>query len=389
MTKKYKVIHSCTSLSFSGLERYVLDLADWQNRNQVDVLLVCRESSELFEHAKKRNIPTWTITKDVKKGPLAWLQLKRGWKELNHSDKNIILHMHAGGEPQFHLPWLIARPKNLSKIILQFHLWITLSKHDLWHRFIYSRIDEVWCSSASAKKQLIKILPFTKKYRAVNYGRNIQKMNDFLVHHSDSRNQLRKEFGIPSSAILFLNVSRIEPIKGALEYFESFCNIAKKNENIYALLVGDVSPNNAEAKICFEKIKSQHLQLPQNIQKRFIMPGYRSDYLELLNASDFYVLPSYEECMSLALLDALIMGLPVVGTNSGGTPFVVRENENGFLVEPQSVHALEIGLQKAYEVVSVSSEKYKTMVNQSKAIGELHDQEKIFKTILLSYQESV
>src|SRR5207253_5967151 len=51
----------------------------------------------------------------------------------------------------------------------------------------------------------------------------------------------------------------------------------------------------------------------------------------LLAAADLFLLPSQNESFGLSALEALASGVPVVGTNAGGLPEVIRDGETGFL----------------------------------------------------------
>jgi len=68
-----------------------------------------------------------------------------------------------------------------------------------------------------------------------------------------------------------------------------------------------------------------------------IVSGQRK--IDLFRSSDLFVLPSYTEGFSLALLEALFHGLPVVTTNVGGSPDIVK-TANGILIEPGDVDGL-------------------------------------------------
>jgi glycosyltransferase involved in cell wall biosynthesis len=336
------VVHSCTSNSFSGLERYVADLAQWQHENGVRTYLLCREFSELHQHALKNKIPTLTISKEVKKGPFAWIELKSVWKKILSEEKEIVLHFHAGGEPLFHLPWILNRAFSLKKVILQYHLWINHSKKNLWHKFIFSLIDEVWCSSEAAQKHLFQLLPVDElKIKVLPYGRDTEKLEVIKKHWHENREKIRSQFQIPQEAVVGLSISRIETIKGIRELFHAFVETAKKENNFYFILIGNASPQNKEAESLENEIREKLKALPSEIAKRWIAPGFLSSTELFYCAADFYVLPTYEECMSLALLDAVLMDLPLIGTNSGGTPWVVRENETGVLVRPADKQDLE------------------------------------------------
>ena len=63
--------------------------------------------------------------------------------------------------------------------------------------------------------------------------------------------------------------------------------------------------------------------------------GPRPDVPDLLNAMDIFVLPSYSEGLSLALLEAMAAGKPVIATAVGGTPEVVTDGDNGLLIPPR------------------------------------------------------
>lgn len=52
--------------------------------------------------------------------------------------------------------------------------------------------------------------------------------------------------------------------------------------------------------------------------------------------SDVFVLPSLSEGFPVVSLEAMASGLPIVATKVGGLPEIVKDGENGFLVEPKS-----------------------------------------------------
>jgi hypothetical protein len=387
--KNLKIIHSCTSHSFSGLERYVVELASWQNSSKIDVLVFCRKNTEIFRQCMIRSIPVWAIGEHEKKGPLLWTKMAFSWskifKEATKKNQNLILHMHAGGEPWFHLPWLMVRAKNLKKIILQYHLWINHKKKDPFHKALFSKIDEIWCSSNSAKEHLLKLLPKEESsFKVIPYGRDIKKVLE-VKNNLKLKEQYRKNFKIPLDACVGVCVSRIEPIKGIQELIHSFIKVANEYTNFYLILVGAPSPQDDSALILYKKIEDEIKKLNENIKSRLILTGNRSDYLEIMSAGDFYILPSYEECMSLAMLDALILGLPVLGTNSGGTPSVVKNNINGFIFEPRSEGSLTQALKKIIDIFLNDKDKFLKLKKETSFAEQEFNQEKIFKKILNFY----
>ncbi|MGV1098221.1 glycosyltransferase family 4 protein [Thiovibrio sp. JS02] len=74
--------------------------------------------------------------------------------------------------------------------------------------------------------------------------------------------------------------------------------------------------------------------------------GNRTDVHELLPDAAMFVLSSRREGLPMVLLEAMASGLPVVATNVGGIPEVVKEGDNGFLAPPENPESLaeKIGL---------------------------------------------
>jgi glycosyltransferase involved in cell wall biosynthesis len=68
--------------------------------------------------------------------------------------------------------------------------------------------------------------------------------------------------------------------------------------------------------------------------------GYRTDVLDVLAASDVFLLGSAHEGYPVSLMEALALGLPVVATAVGGIPDAVHTGVEGFLVPPRDPHAL-------------------------------------------------
>ena len=97
------------------------------------------------------------------------------------------------------------------------------------------------------------------------------------------------------------------------------------------------------------------------------------DKINAFKSADIFVLPSYSEGFSTAILEAMSAGLPVIATNVGAAPEIIENGVNGYIVEPGDIGGLRMSIQKLidnYELrvkmgainFQLSKEKYNTDV---------------------------
>lgn len=147
---------------------------------------------------------------------------------------------------------------------------------------------------------------------------------------------VRQEFGIPPEAAVVAIMGRLVREKGYAEFFAAARQLAPRLPHVRFLVIGDAvtsEHDNAKAEILAAA------QAPELVG-RVHFTGLRSDVPRLLAASDVFTLPSYREGMPVSILEAMMMGLPVVATRIRGCREEVIDGETGFLVEPRSAEEL-------------------------------------------------
>ena len=143
-----------------------------------------------------------------------------------------------------------------------------------------------------------------------------------------SQSQSREFLGYGEEKnILF--VGRLEPLKGLDVLFRAVAALEDLGNITLNVVGGD---ENSQEKARLQTLASR-MKLTQNV--RFI-GSVRHDELPLhYNAADVCVLPSHYESFGLAALEAAACGRPVVASQVGGLPAIVRNGSTGFLVEPK------------------------------------------------------
>lgn len=79
------------------------------------------------------------------------------------------------------------------------------------------------------------------------------------------------------------------------------------------------------------------------------------------------VLPSYNEGLPMAVLEAMSYGLPIVSTKVGDIPVAVKDGVNGYIVEPGDIVALKDSLQK---MLSMNDKEWQKFSDNSRKITE-------------------
>jgi glycosyltransferase involved in cell wall biosynthesis len=150
--------------------------------------------------------------------------------------------------------------------------------------------------------------------------------------------QLREEFAIPDSGFVYVNVGRLAPQKGQSYLLHAFKQIAVQHPDIYLAFVGD-GPLHGE----LEELAST-LEISDRV--RFL--GRRGDIGACLELGDAFVFPSLFEGLPLAPIEAMLKGLPCIGTRIGPMQEIVTNRENGLLVAHGSVSELADAMTEIY-----------------------------------------
>ena len=142
----------------------------------------------------------------------------------------------------------------------------------------------------------------------------------------------RAALGVPAEAVVLACVARLDPQKGLDVLIEAAAHLRGTFE---LWMIGD-GPLEATLR---EQARAR------GIAGRMRWLGAREDVPALLAAADVFVLPSRFETSSIALLEGMAAGLPVVATDVGDTGRLVGQGRAGRIVAPDDAAALAAALQ--------------------------------------------
>jgi glycosyltransferase involved in cell wall biosynthesis len=152
------------------------------------------------------------------------------------------------------------------------------------------------------------------------------------------RERLRKEIMGNHSGSLIITVGRFSRAKGYEDMIDAFHLLSQRAHKPKLLMVG------AGSHVQSIREQIEDLKLNQSV----ILAGEREDVHHLLALSDVYASSSHREGLPLAVLEAMMVGLPVVATSVGDIPNVVTE-ETGVVVPPHRPELLAAALEDLLE----------------------------------------
>ncbi len=127
-------------------------------------------------------------------------------------------------------------------------------------------------------------------------------------------------FGKGKSVII--HISNFRPVKRTNDVIKTF-ELIQREVDCHLLMVGD-GP---------EQCKAYKLAENKNIISRVHFLGKQTDIVRLLSMSDLFLLPSDSESFGLVALEAMACGVPVIASNTGGIPEVIKNGDTGYLCD--------------------------------------------------------
>ena len=207
--------------------------------------------------------------------------------------------------------------------------------------FVYERFTEYFF-----RRHAIAVVTVADHARARLIGRGVPAGKITVIHNaiedsapSPARDKVRaawrQRWGVREDEVLIGAVGRLDPIKGHRHLIEAFEAVAGLSARARLIIIGD-GPDRA-------RLEAVVRQSPA--ADRILLPGQISRADEALPAFDIYALPSLSECCSIALLEAMRSGLPIVATAVGGNPESIVHEKEGLLVPAGDAVALASALE--------------------------------------------
>ena len=149
---------------------------------------------------------------------------------------------------------------------------------------------------------------------------------------------VRAELGVPADARLVAVFGRVDESKGQHILVQAASKIVQECPQAYFVFVGHADPAIQQG--------LWEVACQSGVGDRLRFTGVRDDVARLMDAMDVVALPSPTEACSMAIIEAMTLGKPVVATRAGGNPELIQDGVTGYLTarDPAAVGSAIVSL---------------------------------------------
>jgi glycosyltransferase involved in cell wall biosynthesis len=231
-------------------------------------------------------------------------------------------------------------------------------------RHYFRQTDVILCNSEYTRQQALTI-------------RGVRPDKVKIVYCGHDEFEIKNHERKAKDKICILFVGQIKAYKG-IDYLLKAVSLLSNN-NFIVNIVGNIRAD-----------VNYYGHITSLIEKFFIKDkvvfhghiNNREKLSKFYTEADIFVLPSLVEGFAIVLLEAMSFGLPIVATNAGAIPELVKDNENGFLVPPADAKALAIALNRLMDSLELREKLGANGLNFYQANQEFYSWDKVGERIM-------
>jgi glycosyltransferase involved in cell wall biosynthesis len=335
-------VHLTSSTFFGGPERQMLGLAEALRPRARTILVSFREAGRcrpFLDEARRRGFEARAVEHDTPRARAAIEDVRN----LLQSFRADVLCCH--GYKADLLGQCAARRTGVPVVAVS-RGWTGESRrvrlYERLDRWALRRMDRVVCVSAGQASQVRRAGVREGRIVVVRNAIDLRRFGGF-----DPRSREEMLAWFPKAPARLIGAAgRLSPEKGFGVLIAAAKTVARADGSCGFVLFGE-GPLRAELAAGIAAA---------GLAGRFVLMGFRSDLDRLLPGLDLLVLPSFTEGLPNVALEACAARVPIVATAVGGTPEVVLDGVNGYLVPPRDPAALAGRIRDAIRDESVRHE---------------------------------
>ena len=333
---KSKIAYLISSKSWGGLEMNQLRNARWMCDAGFEVVLFCQENSSVHNAAKTEEGIDVQVIPPHKK----YYDFKCGKSLARTIDTLNITHLIVRDTRDISLA-VIAKRHAKNKLHLSYFMEMQLgvSKRNFLHTLRFSYIDMWSCPLNWLHQQVLELTKMKpEKVVVIPSGIDLTEVNNTITVQ-----QARSILDLPQEATIVGLIGRIDKQKGQLILLQALQLM--KNERVAICFLGESTFG--EADIYANELKD--FVEDNKLENRVFFRPFRKDISVFYRAIDRLVMATNSETFGMVTLEALAHGVPVIASNSGGSPELLEYGRIGFLFEPMNPASLAEKLERSLD----------------------------------------
>lgn len=211
------------------------------------------------------------------------------------------------------------------------------------HRFFLRSAHRYVAISSALKSELERSGLAPEKCRYIPNGVDTR---GFFPAAPEESFKIRKMLGLNANDVILLYVGVIDTRKGIDILIPAFAAAANCDPRARLILVGPRNRADRDGEF-YNRMKGSCSDM--GLRDRVIFHDYTSNPAAFYRMADIFVLPSRQEGMPNAVIEAMACGLPIIGTRISGTEDLVADGVNGRLVQPGDIGQLGRAMQELIE----------------------------------------
>jgi glycosyltransferase involved in cell wall biosynthesis len=330
--KKIKVLYVFAALPVGGAEELLYNQVAGLDKNLFTPLVcVISEKGPIGELIEKLGIPVIPLHR-MKSNRFDWKIIRDIYRIIKRENIDLVHTQLYDGNKYGRLAAFLAKVPGIVSSYLNVYSRRRIKYHLINWALSFTNHRIIACSQAVKESAVHydRISPdkFVVIYNCIDPSK-FKRDSDTL--------KIREKFGVRPDDFLLGVIARLEEQKGHIYLLEALGQLIPKYPRIKCLVIGD-----GKLRHSLEK-KTEQMGLSSSI----LFVGTQKPTTPILNILDLFLLPSLWEGLSLAMLEAMAMGTPVLATAVGGAAEIIRSGENGILIPPRDVAGLVSSIQDA------------------------------------------
>ncbi|MDO8265274.1 MAG: glycosyltransferase [Candidatus Parcubacteria bacterium] len=342
---KKKILFLVTQSEFGGAQRYIFEMASSLDSQKYEISVAAGEGDgELFLKLRNKKIEGVQL-KWLKRNPLSWQSIpaiKEILNILKKENPDILFLCSTTAGFLGSIAGILHRNSHKIQIIYRIGGWaFNDPRHSVFNKavLLMEKISARWKDKIVVNSEFDlktalekKVAPPEKMIRIYN-GLNSGSLE--FLSNEEARNRLGNF--LPGT-FLIGTVANFYKTKGLDYLIEAADKVSQKLSNARFLIIGEGKQRQE-----LEKLIKKY-----NLQEKVILKGRVPEAYKYLKAFDIFVLPSVKEGFPWIILETMAAQIPIIATQVGALPEILKDGVDGILVEPKNSDALAEKITEAF-----------------------------------------